>query len=181
MCTELAHVWLVFCADFVGDFKGLQSTQFSSSVPFEHAWNMRPTFGVEDQVNAYKLQRLQDSFCKRHGICLPPLQTRFDYHDLVLLYKMRSSLAPPLLMHSSSPASFSDYGIFISKVRVPSSSHKKIINIGELCPTVDSPLERTSERNPRVQHVDQVQNPTKNPFTYLMSTVASFNHRTTRV
>ena len=28
---------------------------------------------------------------------LPPLQTRFDYHSLVLLYNMRSSLAPPYL------------------------------------------------------------------------------------
>ena len=36
---------------------------------------------------------------------------------------------------------------------------------GELSPTVDSPLERTAEGNPRVQHVDQVQNQTKNPFT----------------
>ena len=43
------------------------------------------------------IQRLQDSFCKRHGIRLPPLQTRFDYHSLILLYKMRSSLAPPYL------------------------------------------------------------------------------------
>ena len=54
---------------------------------------------------------------------------------------------------------------------------KKIINIVELCPKVDSPLERTSEANPRVQYVDQVQNPTKNPFTYLMATVAFFNSR----
>ena len=79
-----------------------------------------------------------------------------------------------ILMHTSSPASFSNYRIFISKVRVPSSSNKKIINIGELSPTVNNPLERTAEGNPRVQHVDQVQNQTKNPFTYLMSTVASF-------
>ena len=78
-----------------------------------------------------------------------------------------------VLMHTSSPASFSNYRIFISKIRVPSSGHKKIINIGKLCPTVDSPLERTSKGNQRVQHVDQVQNQTKNPFTYLMSTVAS--------
>ena len=77
-------------------------------------------------------------------------------------------------MLTSSPASFRNYGIFIPKVRVPSSSHKKIVNIVELCPTVDSPLERTSEGNPRVQDVDQIQNPTKNPFTYLMSTVAFF-------
>ena len=77
-------------------------------------------------------------------------------------------------MLTSSPASFSNYGIFIPKVRVPSSSHKKIVNIVELCPTVDSPLERTSEGNSRVQDVDQVQNPTKNPFTNLMSTVKFF-------
>ena len=32
-----------------------------------------------------RLQRLQDSFSKRHGIMLPPLQKRFDYHTLVLL------------------------------------------------------------------------------------------------
>ena len=78
-------------------------------------------------------------------------------------------------MHTASPASFDNYGIFIPKVREPSSSHKKIINIVELCPTVDSPLERTSEGNPRVQDVDHVQNTTKNPFTYLLSTVAFFN------
>ena len=51
-------------------------------------WSGRPT---------QSLQRLQDSFCKRHRIRLPPLQTRFDYHSLVLLYKMRSSLVPPYL------------------------------------------------------------------------------------
>ena len=64
------------------------------------------------------------------------LQTRFDYHSLVLLYKMRSSLAPPYLCT-----------LFPRRVS-------------------DSTLERTAEGNPRVQHVDQVQNPTKNPFTY---------------
>ena len=52
-------------------------------------WSGGPTQG---------LQRLQDSFLKRHGIRLPPLQTRFDCHSLVLLYKMRSSLAPPYLV-----------------------------------------------------------------------------------
>ena len=52
-CMELVHVWLVFCADCVGDFKGLHSRQFSS-LPFDHAWNKRPKFGVEDQLKAYK-------------------------------------------------------------------------------------------------------------------------------
>ena len=132
-----------------------------------------------------------------HGICVPSLEwrtnsktTRFILQetwgspasttDSIRLSLSGSALQDEIksctavLMHTSSPASFSNYGIFIPKVRAPSSSHKKIINIVELCPTVNSPLERTSEGNPRVQYVDQVQNPTKNPFTYLMSTVAFF-------
>ena len=64
---------------------------------------IRPRMEYASQVwsggPTQSLQRLQDSFCKRHGIRLPPQQTRFDYHSLVLLYKMRSrsSLAPPYL------------------------------------------------------------------------------------
>ena len=90
-------------------------------------WSGRPT---------QSLQRLQDSFCKRHGSRLPPLQTRFDYHSLVLLYKMRSSLAPPYLqvMHTSSPANFDNYGIFIPKVRVPSSCHQKTWTLSSFAP-----------------------------------------------
>ena len=36
---------------------------------------------------------LQDSFSKRHGIKLPPLRKRLDYHTLVLLYRIREKLA----------------------------------------------------------------------------------------
>ena len=160
----------MFCADCVGDFKGIQSKQFSS-VPFDHAWNMRPKFGGEDQLKTYKdykfiLQETWDS----------PASTtdsiRLSLSGSALQDEIKSCTA--VLMLTSSPASFSIYGIFIPKVRVPSSSHKKIINIDELCPKVDSPLERTSEGNPRVHDVDQLQNPTKNPFTYLMSTVTFF-------
>ena len=52
-----------------------------------------------------------------------------------------------ILMLTFILASFNNYAIlFISKVRrVTSPSHKDIIHIVELCPTVDSPLEGTSE------------------------------------
>ena len=161
----------MFCADCVGNFKGLQSRQFSS-VPFDHAWNMRHKLewrsnSKPTKTTRFILQEIWDS----------PASTR----DSIRLSLSGSALQDEIkscttvLMHTSSPASFSNYGIFIPKVRVPNgSSHKKIINIVELCPTVDSALERTSEGNPRVQYVDQVQNPTKNPFTNLMSTVAFF-------
>ena len=41
-----------------------------------------------------RLQRLQDSFSERHGIMLPPLQKKFDYHTFVLLYRICEKLAP---------------------------------------------------------------------------------------
>ena len=43
-----------------------------------------------------RLQRLQGSFSKRHRIMLPdpPLQKRFNYHTLVLLYRICEKLAP---------------------------------------------------------------------------------------
>ena len=45
---------------------------------------------------------------------------------------------------TSSPASFSNYGIFVPKARAPSSSNEEIVHIVELCPTVDSPLRRNT-------------------------------------
>ena len=43
------------------------------------------------------LQRLQDSFAKRLGLTHPPLKNRFNYHTLVLFYKIRQNLAPKYL------------------------------------------------------------------------------------
>ena len=43
------------------------------------------------------LQRLQDSFTKRLGLTLPPLKNRFNYHTLVLFFKIRQNLAPKYL------------------------------------------------------------------------------------
>ena len=59
--------------------------------PIEYAcavWSGGPT---------QRLQRLLDHetpFRKKHGIMLPPLQKRFNYHTLVLLYRIREKLAP---------------------------------------------------------------------------------------
>ena len=43
------------------------------------------------------LQRLQDSFAKRHSLSLPPLEKRFEYHTLVLFCRVRTNLAPTYL------------------------------------------------------------------------------------
>ena len=120
------------------------------------------------------LQRLQDSFSKRRGIHLPPLQHRFDYHSLVLLYRMRSSLASPYLCSLLPPqaSATTEYSFRKSGYHNDSSSNKKIIHIVELCPTVDGPLVHTFQGSPAVQYVVQVQNPTRNPFDML--TIAFF-------
>ena len=43
--------------------------------------------------NYQKLVRLQDKFCRRHQIRLPPLKARFEYHTAVLFFKMKSTLS----------------------------------------------------------------------------------------
>ena len=157
------NLFLVFCADCVDHFKGLLSRQFSP-VLFDHVWNMRPKFGAEDQRKAYKDYKIH--FPRDMGFTSPASITESIWLSLsgsALQDEIKPCTA--VLMFTSSPAGFSNYGIFVPKVRVPSSSNKEIVHIVELCPSVNSPLERTSEGNPVVKYVDQAQNPTKNPFT----------------
>ena len=47
--------------------------------------------------NYQKLVRLQDKFCRRHQIRLPPLKARFEYHTAVLFFKMNSNLSSTYL------------------------------------------------------------------------------------
>ena len=89
------------CSRMIGVLRRLRRRLQGTTVKAIFIGAIRPRMEYASQVwsggPTRSLQRLQDSFCKRHGIRLPPLQTRFDYHSLVLLYKMRSSLAPPYL------------------------------------------------------------------------------------
>ena len=76
------------------------------------------------------LQRLQDSFAKRLGLTLPPLKNRFNYHTLVLFYKIRQKLAPKYVF--TSPRSFfHNIRLFISKIFLPCPPHKKVSNLGK--------------------------------------------------
>ena len=57
-----------------------------------------------------KLKKLQRSFCRSHGVSLPPLQTRFDYFTLMLFYKIRMRLSPQSLQNMlPNPSSHSGY------------------------------------------------------------------------
>ena len=102
-----------FKAIFIGAIRPLHGTSVPS---LEWRTNSKPT-----KTTRFILQETLDS----------PASTT----DSIRLSLSGSALqdeikcCTTILMHTSSPASFSIYGIFIPKVRVPSSSNKKIINI----------------------------------------------------
>ena len=54
-----------------------------------------------------KLQKLCTSFSRQNGTASEPLQKRFDYHTLVMFYKIHSHNAPPYLTSLLSPLSLS--------------------------------------------------------------------------
>ena len=61
---------------------------------------------VEAILQQYmQLIELQELFCRRHQIVLPPLLWRFEYHTLVLFFKVKSNLAPPYLTEVLPPPS----------------------------------------------------------------------------
>ena len=148
-------------ADYVGDFNGLQSRQFSL-VPFSHVRNMRLKFGVEDHA-MQSLRRLQYSFsktwdplaCTTEPICLSlsgsALQDEIKTCTTVLM--LISSPPPPPLASTTTRSGYSFQNQDMQ------FQQQGTIHIVALCPTVNSPLERTSEGNPGVRYAVEVQNP----------------------
>ena len=45
-----------------------------------------------------KIVKLQDAYCRRHQIHLPPLKKRFEYHTLTLFFKMKHQMVPQYLI-----------------------------------------------------------------------------------
>ena len=116
---------------------------------------MRPKFGVEDQLKAYEdykihFARDMEFACLHHRldstVTLWCCSTRWDQvlHRRTYAHFFPGKLQQLRDIHSESQGTQFQPG------------WQEIIDIVELCPTVDSPLERTSEGNPRVQYVDQV-------------------------
>ena len=44
-----------------------------------------------------KIAKLQDAYCRRHEIHLPPLKKRFEYHTLTLFFKKKHQMVPQCL------------------------------------------------------------------------------------
>ena len=80
------------------------------------------------------LQRLQDSFAKRHAIVLPPLEKRFKYHTLVLFYRIRSNLAPAHLSSILPPLTSSTSGYPFRKLSYPVPYTRKSSTLASFLP-----------------------------------------------
>ena len=89
------------CARKIGILRRLQRKLRSTALRKIFIGAIRPRLEYACPVwsvgNTSKLVKLQELFCRRHQIVLPQLQQRFDYHTLVLFFKIKSNLAPPYL------------------------------------------------------------------------------------
>ena len=83
---------------------------------------------------AHGLQRLQDSFAKRLGLTLPPLKNRFNYHTLVLFYKIRQNLAPKYLCSLVPDLSSTTSGFSFRKFSCPVPLTKKSATLESFLP-----------------------------------------------
>ena len=80
------------------------------------------------------LQRLQDSFAKRLGLTLLPLKNRFNYHTLVLFYKIRQNLAPKYLCSLVPDLSSTTSGYSFRKFSYPVPLTKKSTTLESFLP-----------------------------------------------
>ena len=89
------------CARQVGILARLRNVLTKTTVKKIYIGFIRPRLEYASAVwsggNIAKLSKLQDAFAKRHKIILPSLKTRFDYHTLMLFFKIRQSATPSYL------------------------------------------------------------------------------------
>ena len=76
-----------------------------------------------------KLIKMHANFCRRNGTALPSLQTRFDYHTLVMFYKIHTKQEPSYLTSFLPPlSSRSGYTFRKLSYRFPTVSRTSTLN-----------------------------------------------------
>ena len=76
-----------------------------------------------------KLIKMHANFCRRNGTALPSLQTRFNYHTLVMFYKIHTKQAPSYLTSLLPPlSSRSGYTFRKLSYRFPTVSRTSTLN-----------------------------------------------------
>ena len=101
--TWTDHVNEVFssCARRIGMLRRLRRILPNTAIRRIYIGSIRPILEYACPVwcggPIAKLVKLQESFCRRHHVMLPPVKKRFDYHTLILFSKIKSNLAPAYL------------------------------------------------------------------------------------
>ena len=124
---HINHVY-TDCARKIGILRRLQRKIKPAALRRIYIGAIRPRLEYACPVwsggNTGKLIKLQELFCRRHQIVLPPLQRRFEYHTLVLFFKIKSNLAPRYLTALLPPPS-SNCGYNFRKNLYPVPTLKK--------------------------------------------------------
>ena len=100
--TWTDHVNEVFstCARRIGMLRRLRRILPNAAIRRIYVGSIRPILEYTCPVwcggPIAKLVKLQESFCRRHHVTLPPVKKRFDYHTLILFYKTKAGPPPPL-------------------------------------------------------------------------------------
>ena len=101
------HVSKIYtdCARRIGILRRLRNKLNSTGTAFRKIFigAIRPKIEYACAVwsggPAGKVAKLQDAYCRRHQIHLPPLKKRFEYryHTLTLFFKMKHQMVPQYL------------------------------------------------------------------------------------
>ena len=99
------------------------------------------------------LQCLHDSFAKGHSLSLPPLEKRFEYHTLVLFYRVRANLATTYLSSLVPPLTSTKSGYSFRKKILPCPPHKKVCNVKQLFAPCNPFMECSSSKGAVIKHL----------------------------
>ena len=154
---DIDHVY-TDCARKIGILCRLQRKIRSTALRKIFIGAIRPQLEYACPVwsggNTSKLVKLQELFWRRHQNVLPQLQQRFDYHTLVLFFKIKSNLAPPYLTEIL-PQLFPLW-LYFSKKSASCPCCKKVIHTHEFLSTLYYPLEQLAIRHPEQHNTPQV-------------------------
>ena len=89
---------------------------------------------------------------KKHSLSLPPLEKRFEYHKLVLFYRVRANLAPIYLSSLVPPLTSTKSGYSFRKNPILSPL-QKVCNVKQLFAPCNHFLERPPSRGAVIKHV----------------------------
>ena len=133
------HIQAVYssCARKVGILRRLRNKLRSATIRRIYVGAIRPKLEYACPVwsggNTSKLETLQTSLCRSHQLSLPPLKKRFDYHSLVLFFKIILKVTPAYL-NSLLPSRSSSSGYRFRKLSYPVPLVKKSATLQSFLP-----------------------------------------------